>query len=372
MSNTSAATDLIPPGNIAHPEACRTFSSSPGVTSFLVQATIYSVIFDEEPDSQGIIARTGKPWLDLNEELTTKEPLEFHIECSFLSRSALRMRSGLQKFYPYSVPYPANSAFPPVALEGHFSLATDDAHFSQGDQDQGLVCGLKLRADDGETWVNPRGSGWELAWQTAPFGINAFWQDSSRVQGDTSAVPDKSAGSSHNEFGDQETDLPTETASFIHKSKPIFEQAPLGPFTPLLLPNGIMNVEGVLAGSELLILDVNEKLQSGGLGRHQNKEDVRGAVNVDPVPEDAREGFTTHFGGRFHEDKTTALPPPFLWSDRGWGILMRDPVAVRFSPLQDGRAILNLNMRAGSNGLYEYIIMVGDALEACKEEYPVE
>ena len=345
-----------------------TLESRPGQVSFLIQATRYSVTLDQETDAQGIVASTGQPWIRQYAAATTTDPLSraqevgggeqkepmMHVECTFLNRHALRVRMGLHSSFPFPDPFPVDPDFPPPVLRPSMFPPGQTTEPIAGEQRDDLVCGLDLHADEGSMWVNPPDSGWVLKWQAAPFGLRA-----SHCQ--------------YHHHRDQEED----------QGKDSFEQAPLGPFTPVLLPSGILNIEDVLAGTEPLILDVGEKIQSGGLGLHppppsQQQQQQQIGEPVVPVPPESRESFSQHFGGTYHDEPTTASPPPFLWSDRGWGILMKDPLAVRMAGLVDGRAVLSLMMaaggraeRAGEGGMIDYVVVVGEALEACREEYPV-
>lgn len=135
-----------------------------------------------------------------------------------------------------------------------------------------------------------------------------------------------------------------------------------------------MTFEDVLVSTDLLVLDVDEKLQSGGLGRHRDKSMTEKSVTtmMEPAPEEASKNLPNHFGGEWSNKPIRAEAPPFLWTDRGWGLLMKETVQVRIAGLQDGRGILGFMLRAGSWGMMDYTVVGGDALEACKAEIPVE
>ena len=393
-ADTILPTAHIPNGILAHPEIHQTLTSRPGQISYLVMAVRYRVTLDQETSEAGIVTSTGEPWIVEDPSPSMQEPLGMHIECTFLTANALRVRIGLEASFPFPDAYPVDPTFPPPALRKYLFPPGASTEPVAGGRRDDLSCGLELRANDGEMWINPRGAGLELYHSSSPFGLRATWKMPPRPP---ELDADTSYGEDNNESIGKQTERHGDPVS--GGEIPVFEQAHLGPFSPpALIPSGLMNIDSTLVGTELLWLASGEKLQSGGPGRHRARgrplslaaaesgsqsasgseqpaaetaDDSR-AVDVTPIPEGMRDEMAKHFGGHFIEEPTSALPPPFLHTDRGWGILMKDPVQVRLGLLLDGRAEVALIMGAGEKGMVEYIVVMGEALEACKEEYPVE
>ncbi|KAL9071212.1 MAG: hypothetical protein Q9161_004389 [Pseudevernia consocians] len=393
-ADTILPTAHIPNGTLAHPEVHGTLTSRPGQISYLVMAGRYRVTLDQETSEAGIVTETGEPWIVEHPNPSMQEPLGMHIECTFLTANALRVRIGLEASFPFPNAYPVDPDFPPPALRKYlFPPGASTEPVAGGPRDD-LSCGLDLRANDGEMWINPRGTGLELYHSSSPFGLRATWRMPPRSSGLDANTSD---GEDNDKSSGKQTDRHRDPVS--GSEGPVFEQAHLGPFSPpVLLPGGLMNIDSTLVGTELFWLAPGEKIQSGGPGRHRARErplslaapepgsqlaseseqpatetadDSRG-VDVTPVPKGMRDEMANHFGGHFVEEPMSTLPPPFLHTDRGWGILMKDPVQVRLAWLLDGRAEVALMMGAGEKGMVEYIVVMGEALEACKEEYPVE
>ena len=381
-ADTILPTAHIPNGTLAHPEVLQTLTSRPGQISYLVMAGRYHVTLDQETNEAGIVTSTGEPWIVQDPDPSMQVPLGMHIECTFLTANVLRVRIGLEASFPFPDAYPVDPDFPPPALRKYlYPPGTSTEPVAGGPRDD-LSCGLELRANDGEIWINPRGAGLELYHSSSPFGVRATWR-----------MPPKSPGLNANTSDDEDNDessakqLDRNGGPVPGGEGPVFEQAHLGPFSPpALIPSGLMNISSMLVGTELFWLAPGEKLQSGGPGRHRPRgqsaseneqpateiaEHSRGE-DVTPVPEGMRDEMANHFGGHFIEESTRAMPPPFLHTDRGWGILMKDPVQVRLRGLLDGRAQVALMMGAGEKGMVEYIVVMGEALDACKEVYPVE
>ena len=393
-ADTIVPTTHIPNDILAHPEVVQTLTSRPGQISYLVLAGRYRVTIDQETSEAGIVASTGEPWIVQDPDPSMQEPLGMHIECTFLTANALRVRIGLEASFPFPDAYPIDPDFPPPALRKYlFPPGASTEPVAGGPRDD-LSCGLELRANDGEIWINPRGAGLELYHSSSPFGLRATWR-----------MPPRSPGLNANTSDGEDNDKSSSKQLDQHGGPisggegPVFEQAHLGPFSPpALVPSGLMNISSTLVGTELFWLAPGEKLQSGGPGLHRARErplspavpepgsqsaseseqpatemaEQSRGEDVTPVPEGMRDEMVRHFGGHFIEESTRLMPPPFLHTDRGWGILMKDPVQVRIRGLLDGRAQVALMMRAGERGMVEYIVVMGEALEACKEEYPVE
>lgn len=394
-ADTILPTAHIPNATLAHPEVLRTLTSRPGQISYLVMAGRYCVTLDQETSEAGIVNSTGEPWLVENPDPSMQEPLGMHIECTFLTANALRVRIGLEASFPFPDAYPVDPDFPPPALRNRLFPPGASTEPVAGCPRDDLSCGMELRANDGEMWINPRGAGLELHHSSSPFGLRATWR---MRLGPPGLDADTSDGEDDDENSGKQTD-PHERDPVSGGEGPVFEQAHLGPFgPPALIPGGLMNIFSTLVGTELFWLAAGEKIQSGGPGRHRARETpsslatlepgrqsaseseqpvIETAENyhgedVTPIPEGVRDEMANHFGGHFIEEPTKAMPPPFLHTDRGWGILMKDPVQVRLGWLLDGRAEVALTMGAGAKGMMEYIVVMGEALEACKEEYPVE
>ena len=393
-ADTILPTAHIPNGTLAHPEVLQTLTSRPGQISYLVMARRYRVTLDQETNEAGIVTSTGEPWIIDDPDPSMQEPLGMHIECTFLTANALRVRMGLEASFPFPDAYPVDPDFPPPALRKYlFPPGASTEPVAGGPRDD-LSCGLELRANDGEMWINPRGAGLELHHSSSLFGLRATWK---MPPGPPELDVDTSEGEDDDESSGKQTGGHGDPVS--GGEGPVLEQAYLGPFSPrATIPSGLMNMDSTLVGTELFWLSPGEKLQSGGPGRHRARErplslavqeprsqsasgseqpatetaEGSRGVDVTPVPEDMRDAIAGHFGGHFIEESTRVMPPPFLHTDRGWGILMKDPVQVRLQALLDGRAEVALMMLAGEKGMMEYIVVMGEALEACKEEYPVE
>ena len=367
-TSSTSISPQAPDSYIIHPESLQRLTSRPGQISYLSLASKYAVTLDKEVNSEGIVTSTGNPWLSESNDSSSQDPLKIHIEGTFLNSNTLRIRMGLETSFPFPDAYPVDPAFPPSVLRSRLFPPGATTEPIAGDQRDDLVCGLSLRANDGDIWANPRDSGIELRWVAPPFGLHATYQ-----AGEIDGYGKGDDGKDRPEE-DMAPTFPHAFYTSANRPKPIFEQAPLGPFTPLLLPSGIMKIGDSLLGTDLLILGKGEKLQSGGPGRHRKDAESQplATMETEPVPKEARQEFSDHFGGKYLEEKTPMAPPAFLWTDRGWGLLMKDPVMVRMAGLEDGRAMLGLMMLAGEKGMIDYLIVVGDALEACKEEYPVE
>lgn len=392
-ADTILPTAHIPNGTLAHPEVLQSLTSRPGQISYLVTAGRYRVTLDQETSEAGIVTSTGEPWIVQDPDPSMRETLGMHIECTFLTANALRVRIGLAASFPFPDAYPVDPDFPPSALRKYlFPPGASTEPVAGGPRDD-LSCGLELRANDGEMWINPRGAGLELRHLGSPFGLRATWK---MPPGPPGLNDDISDGENNDESSGKQDEHGDPVSS---GEGPVLDQAYLGPFSPpAMIPSGLLNTNTALVGTELFWLAPGEKLQSGGPGRHRARkrplspgvpelgsqsaseseqpateiaEHSRGE-DVTPIPEGMRDEMMTHFGGHFIEESTRAMPPPFLHTDRGWGILMKDPVQVRLRGLLDGRAQVALMMGAGERGMVEYIIVMGEALEACKEEYPVK
>lgn len=321
---------------LAHPEQLEYTSSTRNKTQFRVTAPVYAI---PQPPHDFQVLNISPPQNHL-----------IHYELTFLSRHALHVRFQLDVRADQNEPFPDDPSFPPAQVReqlctGHFPTPQElEAGVTREGQER-MACGLELRAADFNTWVNPylRG-GMEYQFVTdedGNMGLEGFYN----YDGD---VVDAAASGKDVTLSDEEQQKLKEGR------KPLWKLSTRGPFSHASMPAGVADAEGQLRKHfELFEFAIGENL---GLQFKERKNP-------------AQQGSTT---SDEQGDRSSLEEDPeavFLWSDRGWGCLVKDPLPIRvdrLSRIHGPQIMLSVSTKSP---VMEYVIVAGEALETMMAEY---
>ena len=325
---------------LAHGEQRKYITSTRKKTQFDIDATVYAI--SQPPHPFGI------------HNLDPPRRHSLHYELTFLSRHALHVRFGLANDSGKLEPFDDDPAFPPVHIRdwliaGHFQTPEDKVDDLKQAGTEILSCGVELRAQDFNTWVNGRMRGGmeyqHITGEDGLMGFEGFYYS-----------PEKSGVNDMNQNVDE-----TRESEEMKRRKPLWKHCVNGPFSQASMPAGVCSVNEELKCFELFELRTGENLNVAFTERDTPEEPATIASTT------AADGGNEK-GDKPH-DQSDDPDLLFFWTDHNWGCLVKKPLPITIDPIQrlKGRQLMLSIATKGDR--MEYIIVAGEAFEKMKARY---
>ena len=318
---------------LTHPEKFVDIVSVRNRTQFLIASTIYAI--PQQPRDFSVLG------------ITPPQQKPIHYEVAFLSRHALRVRFRLDPRAKNDEPFPDDPAFPPQHVREwlyRFPIPEeikdgddDEASAGQSGQDR-LNCGLRIQGHAFNTWVNPYLMGGMeyqyLADEDGNVGLEGFYNYSE----ESVEASNSGKGVVLSEEDQQKQ---------IKERVPLWKISTRGPFSHASMPSGIGHAVGQASRCfELFELRLGENLHLQFSTKHSptrpDKQLEKGEERPDAV---------------------------FLWTDRNWGCLVKNPLPIAADILARlGRNQVMLSVSTEDSAM-EYIIVAGEDFQRMKAEY---